>query len=142
MPPKRYLQPEDYSLLGKFVLQYAKEHKISMNELARQAGISQPGLRAACLKGACPTDATLQKLSKAIGKPVTELYDLLYKARIEELQNSMPDAELPDSFSIFARQLFEAAKELGLAEPEESPSKENFQEALRVLGFSRRSMTL
>jgi transcriptional regulator with XRE-family HTH domain len=111
-----------------------------MNEVARRVGISQPGLRSACLRGASPTDVTLQKLSKTLEKPVAELYDLIYKARIEELQNNMPDAELPDSFSILARQLFEAAKELGLAEPEESPSKEKFQEALQALGFSRKSV--
>ncbi len=122
------------------MLQYAEERNISMNEVARRAGISQPGLRAACLRGASPTDVTLQKLSKAIERPIAELYDLVYKARIEELHHNMPEAELPDNFSILARQLFEAAKELGLAEPEKSPSKENFKEALRALGFSPRSV--
>ncbi len=74
MPAKLQIKPSDCSLLGRFILQYMEENQVSMNELARQAGISQPLLRGACFKGMCPRPETLKKLSRVLGKSHSELY--------------------------------------------------------------------
>lgn len=128
---KLRIKLEDCSPLGKLLLQYMEENNISMNELAKQAGISQPGLRSACLKRSNPTDATLNKLSKVLGKHPLELYTLAYEGRIEELQDEASDNYL-DSLM---RELFETARELGLVPPKSKPPKINIKRALKELGF-------
>ncbi len=102
-----------------------------MNELAKQSGISQPGLRAACLKRTNPTDTTLNKLSKVLDKHPLELYTLAYEGRIEELQDEASDNYL-DSLM---REVFETARELGLVPPKSRPPKLNIKRALKELGF-------
>lgn len=128
---KLRIRLEDCSPLGKLLLQHMEEHSISMNELAKQAGISQPGLRAACLKRTNPTDTTLNKLSKVLGKHPLELYTLAYEGRIEELQDEASDNYL-DSLM---REVFETARELGLVPPKSKPPKLNIKRALKELGF-------
>lgn len=128
---KLRIKLEDCSPLGKLLLQYMEENNISMNELAKQAGISQPGLRAACLKRTNPTDTTLNKLSKVLGKHPLELYTLAYEGRIEELQDEASDNYL-DSI---IREVFETARELGLVPPKSKPPKINIKRALKELGF-------
>lgn len=76
------LRPEDCSSLGQLILQYIEEQGITMNKLAKQSGISQPGLRATCLKGTNPTENTLRKLAKVIGVQPVELYFLAYGERV------------------------------------------------------------
>ena len=132
MAAKLQIKPQDCSPLGKLILQHMEEHNISMNELAKQAGISQPGLRAACLKRTNPTDTTLKKLSKVLGKHSLELYTLAYEDRIEELQDEASDTYL-DSL---VRELFETAREFGLVPPKSRPPKLNIKRALKELGFS------
>ena len=128
---KLRIKPEDCSPLGKLLLQYMEENNISMNELAKQSGISQPGLRAACLKRTNPTDTTLNKLSKVLDKHPLELYTLAYEGRIEELQDEASDNYL-DSLM---REVFETARELGLVPPKSRPPKLNIKRALKELGF-------
>lgn len=77
------LKPDDCSPLGKLILQYIKEHGLSMNQLAKQAGITQPGLRVACLKGTSPTESTLRKLAKVMGEHPVKLYLLAYEDKIQ-----------------------------------------------------------
>lgn len=124
------IKHEDCSPLGRLILQYMKDHSVSMNELAKQAHISQPGLRTVCL-GTNPTDATLQKLAQVLGKPALELYNLAHEGRIEELQIEAGG----NSLDAFAREILETAHELGLAAPKDKPARETIQEALLVLGF-------
>lgn len=76
------LKPEDCSPLGQLVLQYMEEHDLSMNKLAKQAEITQPGLRTACLKGTSPTESTLRKLSNVMGVHHVQLYLLAYEDKI------------------------------------------------------------
>jgi len=102
-----------------------------MNELAKQANISQPGLRSVCL-GTNPTDATLLKLAQVLGKPALELYNLAHAGRIEEIHAKVDCSSL----DTFTREILETAQELGLEAPKSKPAKEIIQEALRVLGFS------
>lgn len=128
---KLRIKLEDCSPLGKLLLQYMEENNISMNELAKQAGISQPGLRAACLKRTNPTDTTLNKLSKVLRKHPLELYTLAYEGRIEELQDEASDNYV-DSI---IREVFETARELGLVPPKSKPPKLNIKRALKELGF-------
>lgn len=131
MAAKLQIKPQDCSPLGKLILQHMEEHNISMNELAKQAGITQPGLRAACLKRTNPTDATLKKLSKVLGKHPLELYTLAYEGRIEELQDESSDSYLDSLIG----ELFETARELGLVPPKNRPPKLNIKKALKELGF-------
>ena len=77
------LKPEDCSPLGQLILQYMEDRELSMNKLAKQAGITQPGLRATCLKGTNPTESTLRKLSSVIGVNYVQLYLLAYEDRIQ-----------------------------------------------------------
>lgn len=132
MPGRLQLKPKDCSPLGRLILQHMEEHNISMNQLAKQAGITQPGLRAACLKRTNPTQNTLQKLSKVLGKHPLELYTLAYENRIEELQDEATDNYL----DTLLREFFETARELGLVPPKSRPPKINIRGILKELGFS------
>lgn len=76
------LKPEDCSLLGQEIFKHLETHQISMRELARQADITQPGLRAACLKRGNPTKNTLQKLSPVLGIPLSELHWMVRENRL------------------------------------------------------------
>lgn len=93
------IKPEDCSLLGKEVLKHMEQHQKSMSELARQAGISQPGLRTACLKGTTPTESTLRKLAEVMDRRPLDLYHLVYEDKIR-------NAFEPDAMA-FVLQLFE-----------------------------------
>ena len=132
MAAKLQIKPQDCSPLGKLILQHMEEHNISMNELAKQAGITQPGLRATCFKRTNPTDTTLKKLSKVLGKHPLELYTLAYEGRIEDLQDESSDSYLDSVIG----ELFETARELGLVPPKSRPPKLNIRRALKELGFS------
>lgn len=77
------LKPDDCSPLGQLILQYMEAHGLSMNQLAKQVGITQPGLRAACLKGTNPTESTLRKLATVMGEHPVKLYLLAYEERIQ-----------------------------------------------------------
>ncbi len=95
------LKPEDCSPLGQLILQYIEEQGMSMNQLAKQAELTQPGVRAACLKGTNPTETTLRKLALVIGKHPVEIYLLAYGDRI---QSGIPCEEI-DTIT-FVRQAF------------------------------------
>ncbi len=107
-----------------------------MNRLAELAGIPQPRLRGACFKGTCPTPETLRKLAKAIGKHHLELYTLAYEGRVDGLADNADDISL----DLLIRELFETARELGLAVPKVRPSKAKIRKALLELGFRAESV--
>lgn len=132
MPARLQIKAEDCSPLGQFILQYLEEQSISMNRLAELSGVPQPRLRGACFKGTCPTPETLRKLARVMGKHHLELYTLAYQGRIEPLPEDADDVSL----DILMRELFETARELGLAIPKVRPSKAKIREALLALGFS------
>lgn len=76
------LRPEDCSLLGQAIFKHLETHQISMRELARQTNVTQPGLRAACLKRGNPTKSTLQKLSPVLGIPLSDLHWMVRENRL------------------------------------------------------------
>ncbi len=82
MPAKLQIKQSDCSSLGRLILQHMEENQVSMNELARQAEISQPLLRGACFKGTCPRPETLMKLSRVLGKPHYELYAMACEGKL------------------------------------------------------------
>ena len=132
MPARLQIKAEDCSPLGQFILQYLEEQSISMNRLAELSGVPQPRLRGACFKGTCPTPETLRKLARVMGKHHLELYTLAYQGRIEQHPEEADDVSL----DLLMRELFETARELGLAIPKVRPSKAKIREALLALGFS------
>jgi len=131
MPARLQIKSEDCSPLGKAILQYLEDQKISMNHLAELSSIPQPRLRGACFKGTCPTPETLRKLARVMGKHHLELYTLAYEGRIEHL----PEDTDENSLDLLMRELFETARELGLAVPKIRPSKAKIRKALLELGF-------
>jgi Helix-turn-helix len=131
MPARLQIKAEDCSPLGKLILQYLEEQRISMNRLAELSSIPQPRLRGACFKGTCPTPETLRKLARAMGKHHLELYTLAYEGRIEHLPEDADDGSL----ELLMRELFETARELGLSVPKVRPSKAKIRKALLELGF-------
>lgn len=78
------LTPEMCSPLGQVILEYLNKHELSLSQLAKQSGISQPGLRLACLKGTTPTDTTLKKLAPPLGRELSELHYLVYKGKVDD----------------------------------------------------------
>lgn len=132
MPARLQIKAEDCSPLGRFILQYLEEQGISMNRLADLSGVPQPRLRGACFKGTCPTPETLRKLARVMGKHHLELYTLAYEARIQPLPEDADNISL----DILMRDLFETAREMGLAVPKVRPSKAKIRKALLELGFS------
>lgn len=107
---------------------------MSMNALAKQASITQPGLRAACLKGTNPTESTLKKLSKVLGKHPLELYLLAYGDRIKELQEEANDNYLES----LLREIFEILRHAELVSAESRLPKiaitNAFRKALKEIG--------
>jgi hypothetical protein len=102
-----------------------------MNRLAELSGVPQPRLRGACFKGTCPTPETLRKLARVMGKHHLELYTLAYEGRVEGLPEDADDS----SFDLLIRELFAAAREMGLNAPKNRPSKTKIRKALLELGF-------
>ncbi|MBW4658825.1 MAG: helix-turn-helix domain-containing protein [Drouetiella hepatica Uher 2000/2452] len=132
MPARLQIKSEDCSPLGQFILKYLEEQSISMNRLADLSGVPQPRLRGACFKGTCPTPETLRKLARVMGKHHLELYTLAYEGRIEQIPEDADD----NSLDMLMRELFETAREMGLAAPKVRPSKAKIRKALLELGFS------
>jgi len=131
MPARLQVKAEDCSPLGQFILQYLEEQGISMNHLAELSAVPQPRLRGACFKGTCPTPETLRKLARVMGKRHLELYTLAYQGRIEQLPQDATD----NSIELLMQELFETAREMGLAMPKQPPSKAKIRKALLELGF-------
>jgi Helix-turn-helix len=131
MPARLQIKAEDCSPLGRVILQYLENQEISMNRLAELSGIPQPRLRGACFKGTCPTPETLRKLARVMGKHHLELYTLAYEGRVGQLPEDANDSSL----DLLMRELFETAREMGLAAPQVRPSKAKIRKALMDLGF-------
>lgn len=79
------IKPEDCSLLGQEILKYMEQHQLSMSEMARQTGITQPGLRAITLKGGNPTESNINKLARFMSKRPLELYQLVYEDKLRAM---------------------------------------------------------
>ena len=77
------IKPEDCSLLGKEILKYVEHQQLSMSEVARRAGITQPGLRAIVLKKGSPSKINIDKLARVIGKSPSELYRLVFEEKLK-----------------------------------------------------------
>lgn len=84
------IQPEDCSLLGQEILRYMEKTGLSMRKLAKQAGITHPGLRVIILKGGNPTESNITKLARVMGRHPTELYQLVYEDKLRAMAE--PDA--------------------------------------------------
>lgn len=79
------LKREDCSILGQVIFKHLEKHQISMRELARRSDVTQPGLRAACLKRGNPTKSTLHKLSPVISIPLSELNWMVRKNHLRNV---------------------------------------------------------
>ncbi|MFB2936801.1 helix-turn-helix domain-containing protein [Aerosakkonemataceae cyanobacterium BLCC-F154] len=77
------IKPEQCSRLGQEILKYIEENQLSMSEMARRVGITQPGLRECCWHRAMPTEATLRKLANLMGKPPEQLLKWIYEDKIK-----------------------------------------------------------
>lgn len=84
------IQPEDCSLLGQEILRYMEKTGLSLRKLAKQAGITHPGLRVIVLKGGNPTESNIRKLAHVMGVHPTKLYQLVYEDKIRAMAE--PDA--------------------------------------------------
>jgi predicted XRE-type DNA-binding protein len=82
------VQTEDCSLLGKEILKHIEQYQLSMCELARQVGITQPGLRAIVLQGGNPKKANIDKLASIIKIAPRELYQLVYEDKLKNAGGS------------------------------------------------------
>jgi len=113
------IKPEDCSLLGREILKHMEQHQLSMNKMAHQAGITQPGLRVIILKGGNPTESNITKLARVMGKHPTELYQLVYEDKIRAMAE--PDAIA--RLMILLMDMFEALRKWAGQLPEqEKPS--------------------
>ncbi len=110
------LKKEDCSLLGQAIFQYLEKQKISMRELARRSDVTQPGLRAACLKRGNPTKSTLQKLSPVIGIPLSELN---WMVRENRLRNEYEPDPI-DFLLLCIENIFKSLKAMAEKMPEQS----------------------
>ena len=79
------IQLEDCSLLGKEIFKYLEYHRLSMSEVARRAGMTQPGLRAIVLKKGSPSKINIDKLARIMGKSPSELYQLVYEEKLKSM---------------------------------------------------------
>lgn len=61
-----------------------------MNKLAKEAGITQPGLRVITLKGGNPTESNIRKLARVMKVHPTQLYRLVYEDKVRAIAE--PDA--------------------------------------------------
>lgn len=77
------IKPEQCSRLGQEILKYVEDNQLSISEVARRVGISQPGLRACCWHGVMPSEAILRKLASLMGKPPEELFEWVYRDKIK-----------------------------------------------------------
>lgn len=77
------IKPEDCSLLGKEILNFTEQNQLSMTEMARRTGITQPGLRAIVLKRGSPTKINIDKLARVMGKSPSKLYQLVYEEKLK-----------------------------------------------------------
>lgn len=85
------LRPEDCSAFGRWVLDYLKKNRVSMSKLADQSGLSQPGLRNACLKGVEPESATVEAIAKATDYPLKTLELLVLQDKYPSLASEVAD---------------------------------------------------
>lgn len=113
------IQPEDCSLLGQEILRYMEKTGLSMRKLAKQAGITQPGLRVIILKGGNPTESNITKLARVMGKHPTELYQLVYEDKIR----AMAEPDAIDRLMTLLMDMYEALRKWAGQLPEqEKPS--------------------
>lgn len=82
------LQEENCSAFGRLVLQYLKENpQISMNQLAKQIGISHAGLSWICLQQNSPSEETAKKIAAVIGADLIKVARMVHENRLESLAN-------------------------------------------------------
>jgi transcriptional regulator with XRE-family HTH domain len=110
------IKQEDCSLLGQAIFKHLETHQISMRELARQANVTQPGLRAACLKGGNPTKSTLQRLSPVLDIPLSELQ---WMVRENRLRNEY-EPDLVDFILIGIATILKALKAIAEKMPDDN----------------------
>ena len=106
------IRPEDCSLLGLEILKYMEQHGLSMSEMARQAGITQPGLRVITLKGGNPTESNINKLASLMGKQPLELYQLVYEDKIRDMAEPGAIDLLQQSFDNILKTFVQLAGQL------------------------------
>lgn len=77
------LREEDCSAFGRLVLQYIKNNpQTNMNQLAKQVGMSRPGLGWICLKRSNPEEETAKKLAQVMGHDLTKVARLIHENKL------------------------------------------------------------
>lgn len=78
------LRSEDCSAFGRLVLQYLKDNpQTNMSQLAKQVGMSRPGIGWLCLKRSNPDEGTARKIAQAIGIDMTKVARLVHENKLE-----------------------------------------------------------
>ena len=85
------LKPDSCSPLGKLLLRYVDEHpKLNLSRLAKEIGMSRPGLGWVCLKHTNPNEETATKIAAVLGLEKREVARLVYWNKLESLDDLDP----------------------------------------------------
>ncbi len=127
---KLVLQPDECSPLGKWFLAWLETNEKSMNSIAEKMGMSQPGLRDACMKGSVPKPSTVEKLAEVTETPLDFLKSLAYEVNLGNSpykQNSRGRIQI-SVFDVAAHYKVLKAQ-FGELEPEDRPSNRDLMDA-------------
>jgi transcriptional regulator with XRE-family HTH domain len=82
------LREEDCSAFGRLVLQHLKNNPATnMSQLAKQVGMSRPGLGWICLKRSNPDEETARKIAQVVGVDLTKIARLVHENKLETMAN-------------------------------------------------------
>ena len=99
------LKPADCSPLGKLLLRHVDEHpKLNLSKLAKEIGMSRPGLGWICLKPTSPNEETSKKLAAVLGLEEREVARLVHWNKLENLENLELIEALRDSDDMLYRE--------------------------------------
>ena len=85
------LKSDDCSPLGKLLLEYVEQHPgINLSKLAKETGMSRPGLGWVCLKHTNPNEETAEKLAIVLKIEEWEVARLVHQNKLENLDNLTP----------------------------------------------------
>lgn len=82
------LKPDECSPLGQLVLEYVERNPgINLNKLAREIGLTRPGLGWICLKHTSPNEETAAKLADVLKLEEREVARMVHKNKLDNLAN-------------------------------------------------------
>lgn len=82
------LKPSECSPLGKLLLEYVEQHPdINLSKLAKEMGLSRPGLGWICLKHTSPNEETAAKIAAVLGLEEWEVARLVHWNKLDNFAN-------------------------------------------------------